>query len=224
MFEEQIITLFSKQRLESYNNDLDKHFDNLRLIARITPKIAVIEIALRNVADSILTQENPRWIECISDPKLLKDKQKIIDRFKDDNLTHHQFLSNFTLGSIIYLIRNYKIQRALLNVGNMNLRKYFVGNKNYYLAKTQKPNIKKIKFKDYQKVNIVLSLLSTIRNRSYHWENLSKMIQKDEKQYPRLSVVDKELKVMTAIEPNKIEDFLDDIMDCIEPKLRKLIE
>ncbi|BBB19072.1 hypothetical protein [Helicobacter cinaedi] len=33
MIEEQIITLFSKQRLESYDNDLDKHFDNLRLIA-----------------------------------------------------------------------------------------------------------------------------------------------------------------------------------------------
>lgn len=221
---ENVIRLLSKQRLESYGNDLNKHFDNLHLIAHITPKIATIEIALRNSADITLSASDPQWIENISDKKLLCDKQKIIDRFKSKSLTHHQFLSNFTLGSIIYIIRLYKIQRKVFDASKINLRRYFAGNKNYYLAQNQSPHIKKIKFKDYQKVNIILSLLSTIRNRSYHWENLSKIIQKDSGQYPRLSVLDKDLKVMTAIEANRIEVFLDDILACIEPQFRCLLQ
>ncbi|BDB64138.1 hypothetical protein T36_0585 [Helicobacter cinaedi] len=80
MLEEQIITLFSKQRLESYNNDLDKHFDNLRLIARITPKIAVIEIALRNMLDSVLTQTSPLWIENSKDKIIIEARSQKIPK------------------------------------------------------------------------------------------------------------------------------------------------
>ena len=30
--------LLSKERLESYNNEIDKHYENLKLIGNITPK------------------------------------------------------------------------------------------------------------------------------------------------------------------------------------------
>ena len=45
--------LLSAQRLSSYEN-IDEHFDNLVLIGKITPKLTLIEIALRNLMDMLL--------------------------------------------------------------------------------------------------------------------------------------------------------------------------
>ena len=42
MLRAQIIALFSKPRLQSYNNDLGKHFENLDLIAKLTPNLEVM--------------------------------------------------------------------------------------------------------------------------------------------------------------------------------------
>ncbi|MFK0483926.1 hypothetical protein ACISN4_09715 [Campylobacter jejuni] len=36
--------LFSQMRLSSYNDDIIKHYDNLKLVGKITPKIATLEI------------------------------------------------------------------------------------------------------------------------------------------------------------------------------------
>ncbi|HEF1652511.1 TPA: hypothetical protein R8U00_001779, partial [Campylobacter jejuni] len=40
--------LFSQIRLSSYDNNIVKHYDNLKLVGKITPKIATLEIILRN--------------------------------------------------------------------------------------------------------------------------------------------------------------------------------
>ncbi|EMF7905615.1 hypothetical protein V4G95_001935, partial [Campylobacter coli] len=44
--------LFSQMRLSSYNDDIVKHYDNLKFVGKITPKIATLEIILRNKLDS----------------------------------------------------------------------------------------------------------------------------------------------------------------------------
>ena len=162
MLEEQIITLFSKQRLESYNNDLDKHFENLRLIARITPKVAVIEIILRNMLDSILTQTSPLWIENSKDKIIVEAKNKITKDTKNTNLTYHQYLSRLTFGIIIHIIKKEKLQNKVMNLENIKFKTYDSGNRDFKYIK------QKSRLRNFEKVNIVLSLLQNLRNRSYH--------------------------------------------------------
>lgn len=204
MLEEQIITLFSKQRLESYNNDLDKHFENLRLIARITPKIAVIEIILRNMLDSILTQTNPLWIENSKDKIMVEAKNKITKDTKNTNLTHHQYLSRLTFGIIIHIIKKEKLQNKVMNLETIKFKTYDSGNRDFKCVK------QKSRLRNFEKVNIVLSLLQNLRNRSYHWENIMKTTQKQDKTYPRITT--KQHNVIIGIHPDNIELFLDDII------------
>ena len=54
--------LLSKERLQSYSS-IQEHFENLQLIANITPKLATIEIALRNLLDHELSKIDSNWIE-----------------------------------------------------------------------------------------------------------------------------------------------------------------
>ncbi|EOX8312435.1 hypothetical protein ACPWW0_000757 [Campylobacter jejuni] len=49
--------IFSKQRLEHYK-DINEHFENLKLISKIMPKIAILEIYLRNVLDYELSSNS----------------------------------------------------------------------------------------------------------------------------------------------------------------------
>ena len=69
--------LLSKERLESYNNEIDKHYENLKLIANITPKIATLEIILRNKLDSVLSLRNNEWIKNAKDAKIIEAREKI---------------------------------------------------------------------------------------------------------------------------------------------------
>lgn len=61
MLEEQIITLFSKQRLEGYHS-FQEHEDNFCLIATIARKIGVLEVVIRNKIDTILSRQDSQWI------------------------------------------------------------------------------------------------------------------------------------------------------------------
>lgn len=215
MLEKQIITLFSKQRLESYNNDLDKHFDNLRLIARITPKIAVIEIALRNMLDSVLTQTSPLWIENSKDKIIIEARNKITKDTKNTNLTHHQYLSRLTFGVIIHTIKKEKLQNKVMNLKNIKFKSYDLSNRDFKYIK------QKSRIRNFEKVNIALSLLQNLRNRSYHWENIMKTTQKQDKTYPRLTT--KQHNVIIGIHPNNIELFLDDIIKTYKEDLLDMI-
>ena len=84
----------------------------------------------------------------------------------------------------------------------MNLKKYHIKNKNRKLK-----NNNKSRLTNKEKTNIMLSLLSDIRNRSFYWENLTKL--RDDG-IPRLST--NECDILTSIEPDKIEIFLSDIL------------
>ncbi|MBR8636210.1 CAAX protease [Campylobacter jejuni] len=103
--------LFSQMRLSSYNDDIVKHYDNLKLVGKITPKIATLEIILRNKLDNKLSEKDSNWIKNSNDENIKKAKDEIENREKNKTLSHHQYLSCMSLGTIIYLIKkiNYKI-------------------------------------------------------------------------------------------------------------------
>ncbi|MCV3474007.1 hypothetical protein L8X33_06415 [Campylobacter sp. CNRCH_2014_2849] len=54
--------IFSKQRLEYYK-DINEHFENLKLISKIIPKIAILEIYIRNALDYELSFKCKEWIK-----------------------------------------------------------------------------------------------------------------------------------------------------------------
>ena len=213
-----LTALLSPERLSSYEN-IDEHFDNLVLIGKITPKLALIEIALRNLMDMLLRQNDERWLLDSQDVYICELKAEIASRIKVANPTHEQFLSNFTLGKNIALIKKFRLQDRIFNFQRLNFRDFSENNKNYYRSQ----NGKKIKFKRRHRANMVLDLLRVIRNRSFHWENLLKLIPKGQKLVPRLSINIKG--TIIGIHPQKIELFLDCILSNMDKGLlRKLNE
>ncbi|TKX28927.1 hypothetical protein [Campylobacter aviculae] len=201
--------LFSKTRLLSYNNDIVKHYDNLKLVGKITPKIATLEIILRNKLDSELSKQNENWIKNSND-------EKIKEIIKDKNLTHHQCLSRMGLGIIICFIKENKLQEQIMNLKDKDIdfRNYNQYNRNFFLKNGKKRN-----FGNIYKVDIVLSLLQNLRNRSYHWENILKTREKNGKHYPRLTTKIKDTYI--GINPQKIELSLDDLIKIFNEELLK---
>jgi len=88
--------IFSKQRLGHYK-DINEHFENLKFISRIIPKIATLEIYLRNVLDYELSSSCKEWVKTSNNPFLLAK----INEFKDkDSLEAYQILSRISLGVV----------------------------------------------------------------------------------------------------------------------------
>ncbi|ECV6605996.1 hypothetical protein F3L67_09440, partial [Campylobacter jejuni] len=69
--------LLSQIRLSSHNDDIIKHYDNLKLVGKITPKIATLEIILRNKLDSKLSEQDNDWIKTLMMKILKKLKMKL---------------------------------------------------------------------------------------------------------------------------------------------------
>ena len=203
--------LLSEKRLASYNNDIIKHYDNLKLIGKITPKIATLEIILRNKLDSKLSELDNEWIKNSNDEMIKKAKEKIEGR-KKNNLSHHQYLSRMSLGVIIYLIKENRMQDSIMDLNNINFRNYNQYNRNFFLKNGKKRN-----FRNIYKVDIVLSLLQNLRNRSYHWENILKTTEKNGKSFPRLTT--KIENTYIGINPQKIEIFLDDLIKTFDKEI-----
>ncbi|EAH7131661.1 hypothetical protein EKX93_09760, partial [Campylobacter coli] len=99
--------LFSQMRLSSYNDDIVKYYDNLKLVGKITPKIATLEIILRNKLDNKLSEQDNDWIKNSNDENIKKAKDENIKKAKDEieyreknkTLSHHQYLSRMSLGT-----------------------------------------------------------------------------------------------------------------------------
>lgn len=203
--------LLSKERLESYNNEIDKHYENLKLIGNITPKIATLEIILRNKLDSVLSLRNNEWIKNAKDAKIIEAREKIENNSNGSYLSHHQYLSRMSLGTIIHTTRKGRFQNKVMNLGNINFLDYDSSNRNFWIKDSRKTY-----FKNFEKVDIVLSLLQNLRNRSYHWENITKTISKNGIDYPRLTTKVKNTHI--GINPNKIEIFLDDLIKTYDER------
>ncbi|EAH7332974.1 hypothetical protein NI112_001917 [Campylobacter coli] len=206
--------LFSQIRLSSYDNNIVKHYDNLKLVGKITPKIATLEIILRNKLDNKLSEQDSNWIKNSNDENIKKAKDEIEYREKNRILSHHQYLSRISLGTIIYLIKENRMQDSIMNLKNINFRNYNQYNRNFFLKNGKKRN-----FGNIYKVDIVLSLLQNLRNRSYHWENILKTTEKNGKHYPRLTT--KIENVYIGINPQKIELFLDDLIKTFDERILK---
>ncbi|WP_323808357.1 hypothetical protein [Campylobacter jejuni] len=204
--------LLSQIRLSSYNDDIIKHYDNLKLVGKITPKIATLEIILRNKLDSKLSEQDNDWIKNSNDENIKKAKEEIEHREKNRILSHHQYLSRISLGTIIHLIKENKLQNSIMDLKNINFRNYNQYNRNFFFE-----NDIKLRFRNTHKVDIVLSLLQNLRNRSYHWENILKTTEKNGKHYPRLTTKIKNTHI--GVDPQKIDFFLSDLIKTFNEKI-----
>ncbi|EGX7727893.1 hypothetical protein JHF56_001902, partial [Campylobacter jejuni] len=72
-------------------------------------------------------------------------------------------------------------------------------------------------FRNTHKVDIVLSLLQNLRNRSYHWENILKTTEKNGKHYPRLTTKIENTHV--GVDPQKIDLFLSDLIKTFNEEI-----
>ncbi|MFB1329269.1 CAAX protease [Helicobacter pylori] len=206
--------ILSKDRLDTYNS-LEQYKENLKLISFITPKISNLEIYLRNALDYCLTQiKGNEWVFNENSLTDLINEQKE----KKKEITHSLILSKMSLGAVVRLIFCYKLEGVVLDLRAYRFRAYYHENKDTLLIKNRKQNLS-----NYAKAHIALNLLWTIRNRTYHWENLLK-IQPNNR--PRIATpfngktenipMDKILVI--GIEPNKITLFLDDLIKSIGNK------
>ncbi|WQS70165.1 CAAX protease [Helicobacter pylori] len=213
-FKNNITLILSKERLDTYDS-LEQYKENLKLISFITPKISNLEIYLRNALDYCLTQmKGSEWVfnENSLTPliKELKEKKK--------EITHSLILSKMSLGAVIKLIFCYKLEGVILDLRAYRFRAYYHENKDTLLIKGKKRLLY-----NYIKAHIALNLLWTIRNRTYHWENLLK-IQPNNR--PRIATpfngktenIPMDRILVIGIEPNKITLFLDDLIKSIENK------
>ncbi|EAJ8228831.1 hypothetical protein BIV49_09105, partial [Campylobacter jejuni] len=132
--------LLSQIRLSSHNDDIIKHYDNLKLVGKITPKIATLEIILRNKLDNKLSEQDSNWIKNSNDENIKKAKDEIEKREKNRILSHHQYLSRISLGTIIYLIKENRMQDSIMNLKNINFRNYNQYNRNFFLKNGKKRN------------------------------------------------------------------------------------
>ncbi|EGN1093420.1 hypothetical protein R7565_001964 [Campylobacter coli] len=204
--------LFSQIRLSSYDNNIVKHYDNLKCVGKITPKIATLEIILRNKLDNKLSEQDSNWIKNSNDENIKKAKDEIEKREKNRILSHHQYLSRISLGTIIYLIKENRMQDSIMNLKNINFRNYNQYNRNFFLKNGKKRN-----FGNIYKVDIVLSLLQNLRNRSYHWENILKTTEKNGKHYPRLTTKIENTHI--GVDLQKIDLFLSDLIKTFNEEI-----
>ncbi|EHF4531907.1 hypothetical protein J1H26_001929, partial [Campylobacter jejuni] len=75
----------------------------------------------------------------------------------------------------------------------------------------------KLRFRNTHKVDIVLSLLQNLRNRSYHWENILKTTEKNGKHYPRLTTKIENTHI--GLNPQKIDLFLSDLIKTFNEEI-----
>ncbi|WP_283507873.1 CAAX protease [Helicobacter pylori] len=213
-FKNDITLILSKERLDAYDS-LEQYKENLKLISFITPKISNLEIYLRNALDYCLTQiKGSEWVfneSALTDLiKELKEKKR--------EITHSLILSKMSLGAVIRLIFCYTLEGVILDLRAYRLRAYYHENKDTLLIKGKKRLLY-----NYIKAHIALNLLWTIRNRTYHWENLLK-IQPNKR--PRITTsfsgktknIPMDRILVIGVEPNKITLFLDDLIKSIGNK------
>ena len=202
---DRLYALFSQTRLRGYV-DCAEHEANLALIGRISHKIGILEIILRNSIDSIIKAQNPLWLESLPSGLELKMPKEI-------NFTRDKIVSIQSLGFWVRVVEHYRIHNRVFGVeflDNLDLRKYYVKNPHYFYSTS---------IMRHHKVSAILQLLRLIRNRAFHFENLYKFTDNG---YPRLNVkITNKYKesVYIAILPNKITMFLNDLIASFDKDL-----
>lgn len=216
--------LISISRLSSYE-DKYYHQDNLQLIANITPKIALLELSLRNIIDFALKNiKGENWLELLKntinnknrtdfEEKLLAEIKKIEKKYIKHALsppTQNQYVSSLTLGTWIKIADEFRICYALFNPHKLNFCHYGGKYNNRQISRAQKR----------WKIIYAINLLLIIRNKAYHWENLLKLNKNGN---PNITYrYSKNFKLIASIEPKMLNVFLEDFLKTINPKLMEL--
>lgn len=213
MDSQRLALFFSQKRLNSYNNT-NEHFENLRLIAAITPRLASIELILRNLLDFEMRKIDVEWLRNYKNDEI---SSKISKLEINGALTHNQLLSKMSLGEIVKIINGSNMCGRIFALQHFDFRKYEPSNKNFC-----KDSPKKRNFTNGDKAEIFMSLLIGIRNRCFHWENLLKTRINKDKAYPRITT--KFRGTMVGVLPQNIKIFLDDVLKSFDSELLKLID
>ena len=201
---DRICVLFSQARLNDYKNYAE-HEANLALIGRISHKIGILEIILRNKIDNIMQRQNPLWLKSLPSDFELKNPSES---------NRNKIISSQSLGFWVSVVEHYKIHNQIFAMDFLNdldLKKYCAKNKNRFNRHSLLQN--------YHKVKAILQLFRLIRNRAFHFENLHKITNKG---YPRLNIkIQNKYKsnLYIAIEPSKIVDFLNDLIASFDKNL-----
>lgn len=196
------LELFSQGRLEGYK-DTQEHEDNLFLISQIAHKIGILEIVVRNKIDSLLSDKDKDWIRILPKELLPCDLEKY---------NKNELISRQTMGFWVKVACYYRIDDKIFKTKPLDdiFTKYFSEHKQFKNTN---------KFRRIQKARAILELLRLIRNRAFHFENLYKL---QEKNYPRLNAAiinNKGKKKYVAIQPDRIKDFLNDLLASFHPDL-----
>ena len=215
MNKDKILAFFSQERLSSYQS-VEEHFDNLRLIAKITPKLASIELILRNLLDCEKRQIDVDWLRNYPNIDI---SSKIKKPETNRTLSHTQLLSRLSLGEIIGIINESNRMRSrIFSLQHLDFKRYDLSNKNFCMDVANKP-----KFTNDNKAEIVMNLIRVIRNRCFHWENLLKTRTTPEgKVYPRITT--KFRGTIIGVAPQNIEIFLIDVLKSFDEGLPNLID
>lgn len=152
MFSHEYVKLFSSTRLGSYPS-LGSHFENIVFIQKITPKLLLIELMLRNSIDTMMQEHfgNKDWFTHILTQEELEDKA---------NLTHDQIISRLSFGTWTLCLRSItpsNIQSSFINLEAINLEQY--------ATKYQKMSI-------FTQTKLVFEIVRKIRNRAFHIERI----------------------------------------------------
>lgn len=207
MDKEKLRELFSKCRMDEYKND-DEHAYNLYLISQISHKIGMLEIIIRNRINKTMSARNKNWMKVLPSQIALDD---------DTVADHNALVSKQTFGFWLKVARFYKIEICAFEIdflSNFSFKKYYTKNKDKVGAAS---------LRYYQKSSLLLQLLKIIRNRAFHFENLLKI---NKNGAPRLSVkVDfKKAAAIVGIYPNKLVEFLDDLLKSFDKNLINYVE
>lgn len=212
-FRADISSILSQERLESYDGDIQSYYTNRLLALKAGHKIAEIEVYLRNMLDFCLTKLiGEDWIKLPHNLEITNIK----GHTSPEELTSSQILSRLTLGKVIEFINTYKVEHYMLDLRDMDFKKYHWNNRNVGYV-----NGRKTHFSNVAKVEIALNLTREIRNRCFHWENLLKVtIKENGSIYPRITTIYpknqiKNHQTRIGIAPEKILEFLDDLLISI---------
>ena len=121
-FRSDLTKCLSNTRLQSYKN-LDEHFKNLKLISKLSPKIGILEITLRNYLNDILAKKfnNDDWL-LNYDNENIKEQINKLNKSKKRMPTKDELLSNLTLRTIIKIIEYEKIEKYIFS--DLDLKRF----------------------------------------------------------------------------------------------------
>ena len=97
----------------------------------------------------MLSLRNNEWIKNAKDAKIIEAREKIENNSNGSYLSHHQYLSRMSLGTIIHITRKGRFQNKVMNLGNISFLDYDSSNRNFWIKDSRKTYFKKFRKSRY---------------------------------------------------------------------------